>query len=94
MPGGSQVFAGLVAFSLFKKVAVYGIARYYGFPRIYRKVVRLHQCLRPAEAEHKAFREATKSIFRLPNRLANSFHALKEGNINRSERSQIASRKS
>lgn len=93
MPDGSQVVAGLVAFSLCKKVAVYGLARYYGFPRIYRKFLRLHQSLRPTQAEQETVRRTTKSIFRLPNRLSDSFRAFKQRNVQQSDGSQMASRK-
>lgn len=65
--GGTSVVAGLVAFSLFKKVAVYGAARYYGFPRLYRKAVRLNRRASPSPEMAERLNATIKYAFRLPN---------------------------
>lgn len=72
MVSGDQVVAGLVAFSLLKKATAYGIARYYGFPRIYRKILRFNLRLSPTPVQHNQVKEATKSLFRWPNRVADN----------------------
>lgn len=67
MPGGGEVVAGFVALSLLKKATVYGVARYYGFPRLYRKLVRFNLRLKPDPAQHARLKETTKRVMRLPN---------------------------
>lgn len=67
--GGGTIIGGLVAFSLFKKVAAYGIARYYGFPKIYRKMVRFNRRTAVSLDQAKSLNESIKALFRLPNRV-------------------------
>lgn len=51
---GESIAAALVAFSLAKKVTVYGVARFYGFSRIYRKLVKMNRRIgAPPESQHK-----------------------------------------
>lgn len=67
--GGGTIVGGLVAFSLFKKVAAYGIARYYGFPRIYRNMIRFNRRTAVSLEQANNLNESIKALFRLPNRI-------------------------
>lgn len=70
---GEHVLGGLVALSLFKKATAYGLARYYGFPRLYRKLIRLNRRLMiepVGGSAEKKFNENVKTMFRWPNRAA------------------------
>lgn len=84
MPAGEQVLAGLVALSLLKKATVYGIARYYGFPRLYRRFLHLHMKFDPSPAQHAGFREITKRVMRLPNRFGDTFRQFTQQQANTS----------
>lgn len=68
--GGGTIIGGLIAFSLFKKVAAYGVARYYGFPKIYRKLARLNRLTASSSEHAKVINSNIKTVFRLPNRVA------------------------
>lgn len=76
MPGGEQVIAGLVALSLAKKAAVYLTARYYGFPRLYRRFLNMHKKLDPDPIRQAAFKVTTKRVMRFPNRIGTFFRRL------------------
>lgn len=68
---GEHIVGGLVLFSLTKKVLAYGIARYYGFPRIYRKLVRINMAMNSSSpTQVKKMNKTVKNIFRFPNRIA------------------------
>lgn len=63
MPAAGEVVGVLVAFSLAKKVAFYGVARLYGFPRIYRKAVKLQRNLGAPEEAQRSFRMTLQVYF-------------------------------
>ncbi|PXF40176.1 hypothetical protein BWQ96_10114 [Gracilariopsis chorda] len=65
-----SVVTGIVAFSLFKKVTAYGLARYYGFPRIYRRLIMVNRALNSNPAQQVRMNEIVKQMFRLPNKAA------------------------
>lgn len=67
---GETVVGGLIAFSLLKKATVYAIARYYGFPKLYRKLVRANMKLASSPEQAAQINAAVKTTFRWPNRLA------------------------
>lgn len=67
---GEMVVGGIVAFSLMKKVAAYGIARYYGFPKLYRKLARANQKLAPTAEQATSINGRVRTVFRWPNRAA------------------------
>lgn len=51
-----NVVVALVALSVAKKVTVYGLARLYGFPRIYRRMIKLQRRVGATPAAQKQFR--------------------------------------
>ncbi|CAN8072941.1 unnamed protein product [Agarophyton chilense] len=65
-----SVVTGLVAFSLFKKVTAYGLARYYGFPRIYRKLMLVNRALNRNPQQQIKMNELVKRMLRMPNKAA------------------------
>lgn len=73
---GEMVVGGLVAFSLMKKVAAYGIARYYGFPKLYRKIIHANRRILASPDQAKAMNERVKTIFRLPNQAGDGLRNL------------------
>lgn len=63
---GENVLAALVALSVAKKVTVYGVARIYGFPRIYRRMIKMQRSVGASPAAQKKFRSALQvSVARL-----------------------------
>ncbi|KAJ1913557.1 hypothetical protein H4219_005160 [Mycoemilia scoparia] len=62
-----NVFAGLVAFSLAKKVVVYTIARTYGFPRLYRRILTVERKLIQNREARIKWEDRIKFGFRWPN---------------------------
>ena len=65
---GEKVLGGIVAFSLLKKVTAYGLARYYGFPRIYRKIIRMNRRVGITGADERRMNDSIKGVFRFPNK--------------------------
>lgn len=57
---GEHLVAGYVALSVFKKVAVYGAARWYGFPKIYRKLMRMNRAANPEPAAQARVRDSVQ----------------------------------
>lgn len=68
-----SVFTGIVAFSLLKKATAYGLARYYGFPRIYRKLLLMNRAVYPDVAHNLRTSQFIKGAFRFPNKAAAVF---------------------
>lgn len=66
---GEAVIGGLVAFSLLKKVTAYGVARYYGFPKLYRKIAKATLRIAPTRQDAARSNEMVKTVFRVPNRV-------------------------
>ena len=69
---GEHVVGGLVAFSLLKKGTAYGLARYYGFPKLYRKIIRMNRRVVDNPAHRNQLSNSVKSVMRFPNRIAAS----------------------
>ena len=61
-----NVIGGIILFSLAKKIAVIALARIYGFPRIYRKALRLSKNIEN-ERFQQGLRVGLKRTLRLPN---------------------------
>jgi hypothetical protein len=64
MPG---ILIKLVLLSVLKKVAVFAVAKTYGFPRLYRRIMELNRKMfHGKRAQQVWFRDRVQYIFRLP----------------------------
>lgn len=70
---GEQMLGGLIALSLMKKATVYGVARYYGFPRLYRRIARLNRTMNMSPHRAREVNNMIKNTFRFPNRFLSLF---------------------
>ena len=67
------IFAKLIAFSLAKKVVVFTVAKTYGFPRLYRRMVEVNRKLISNPGRQKSIQEAMKYSFRFPKKMVDYF---------------------
>lgn len=79
MIGGEQVLGVMVAASLAKQATVYGIARLYGFPRLYRTLARLSNARFVTPTQRVALRRSIRESFRLPNAVAQKLRGTRGG---------------
>ncbi|CAH3146182.1 unnamed protein product [Pocillopora meandrina] len=59
----------LIAVSLGKKVTVYAVGRYYGFPRLYRRFAEFNRRVTSNRQTLRRRQEAMKFVFRVPNKI-------------------------
>jgi hypothetical protein len=72
MPG---VLLKLLMLSVLKKVAVFAVAKTYGFPRLYRRLMEVNRKLFRNDAVKQAWiRDRVQYAFRLPRILAQRFY--------------------
>mmetsp|Transcript_7702 Transcript_7702/g.13987 ORF Transcript_7702/g.13987 Transcript_7702/m.13987 type:complete len:186 (-) Transcript_7702:821-1378(-) len=68
----------LITLSLLKKASVFLIARTYGFPRLYRRIMQMNRYLFQKDPERrKSIADITKKTFRFPNTVLNKWKSLK-----------------
>lgn len=72
---GETVIGGLIAFSVTKKLAVYGLARYYGFARLYRRFARASRASAPTRERAAQLNVMVREAIRLPNRMVSRVRA-------------------
>ncbi|XP_022805831.1 uncharacterized protein LOC111342967 [Stylophora pistillata] len=67
----------LIAVSLGKKVTVYAVGRYYGFPRLYRRFAEFNRRVTSNRQTLRRRQEVMKFVFRVPNRILEFFRRTK-----------------
>ncbi len=60
LPTAENVLGAVVAISIAKKVTVYGVARIYGFPRLYRKSIKFYRRMGAPPEQQLQFRDMLK----------------------------------
>ena len=61
----------LIAISVSKKITVYAIGRYYGYPRLYRRFVEFNERRFPTRKDKiRRRKNVIKYVFRFPNKLS------------------------
>eukprot|EP00190_Bangiopsis_sp_CCMP1999_P006252 CAMPEP_0198723558 /NCGR_PEP_ID=MMETSP1475-20131203/1074_1 /TAXON_ID= ORGANISM="Unidentified sp., Strain CCMP1999" /NCGR_SAMPLE_ID=MMETSP1475 /ASSEMBLY_ACC=CAM_ASM_001111 /LENGTH=70 /DNA_ID=CAMNT_0044484739 /DNA_START=97 /DNA_END=306 /DNA_ORIENTATION=- len=66
MPDAGGVIMTIVAFSVAKKVSVLLLARLYGFPRLYKRMMELNRRFIKDGPTRQLIRDRTQATFRLP----------------------------
>ena len=66
----------LPALIIVKKVVVYGLLQRYGFPKLYRNIMRINRQITTTNAQYAANRDAVQTLFRLPNQVLNTSHEM------------------
>ncbi|KXJ11092.1 uncharacterized protein LOC110244243 [Exaiptasia diaphana] len=59
----------IIAISLGKKATVYAVGRYYGFPRVYRRLCEFNRRVSADRQIMRRRQDIVKSIFRIPNKI-------------------------
>lgn len=60
LPSAENVLGAVVALSVAKKLTVYGVARIYGFPRLYRKSIKFYRRMGAPPQQQVQFRDMLK----------------------------------
>ncbi|XP_031557477.1 uncharacterized protein LOC116294085 [Actinia tenebrosa] len=68
----------IIAISLGKKATVYAVGRYYGFPRLYRRLVEFNRRVCADRQVMRRRQEIVKNIFRFPNKIIALFRQKKK----------------
>ncbi|GJD08290.1 hypothetical protein Gasu2_26000 [Galdieria sulphuraria] len=63
-----NVIGKLILLSLLKKVSIFVVAKTYGFPRLYRRLMECNRRLIKNEPTRKRVRDQVQYLFRLPRR--------------------------